>query len=130
MKEKAKLKDKAQNKVHKATSRKRLELQETYEEREERLRKKRKDAKELRDLQIKHNSEEVRKQEKHSKRTSRSKQLEADPNYERPRYKEKISLLPAEEVLDKWQKIGRKQATSTYVPWTPQKNEKIGRAHV
>ena len=67
LKEKAKKKHKAQNKVCKARSRKNLEMCETFEEREDRLSKKQKVSKNLRESKLKENPKDLRDKERSKK---------------------------------------------------------------
>ena len=89
LKQTAKMKHKAQNKEHKASSRKNLEMHETNQKREERLVKKRKISKAIRDSRLKEDPENLRNKEKQTKRISRKKQRKENPSYENPRIKEK-----------------------------------------
>ena len=89
LKEKAMSKHKAENKVRKARSRKKLQMHETFQEREERLLTKRKLSKKLRESLLKTNPEDLRMKEKSKKRLSRIKQRQENPDYENPRFKEK-----------------------------------------
>ena len=89
LKERAKMKHKAKNNFYKASSRKNLEMHETYAKREERLNKKRKIAKQIRESRLKEDSSKLRKTENDKKRLSRKKQRKENPYYENPRFKEK-----------------------------------------
>ena len=68
-------------------------MHETSEERDERLSKKRKYTKKARDRKVEANAEMVHNKERADKTLSRTKQKNANPNYENPRFKEKIRMV-------------------------------------
>ena len=92
LRDKTKSRNKEQNKVHKANSRKFIQFHESSKERESRLLKKREVMKKLRDKKVKENGKLVRDKEKSDKRKSRIKQKNENPNYENPPFKEKWDL--------------------------------------
>ena len=90
LKDKAIARNKARNTEIKAQSRKRLQMHESFDDRKYRLQKKSEIMKALRERKRKSDYEKLKNSERESKQLSRVKQKEADPDYERPRFKHTI----------------------------------------